>query len=66
MVLCEIEVEGALSDVAAAAFAGLSVSRRAGNTLLTGIVRDQAEMYGYLARVEDFGLRLVAVTSAPR
>ncbi len=32
-----------------------------GNTVLTGTVRDQAELQGLLERVSDFGLTLLEV-----
>lgn len=35
-------------------------------TLLTGMVRDQAELFGVLLKVRDLGLRLVSVNPTPR
>jgi hypothetical protein len=57
-----LEVEGELSDQAALfAFEGMSLRRARGNTLLTGAVRDQAELHGLLQHVADLGLTLVSV-----
>jgi hypothetical protein len=52
-------VEGELSDTLAPAFHGMTLTRAAGNTALTGVVRDQAELQGLLQRVSDFGLTLL-------
>jgi hypothetical protein len=56
-----LEVEGELSDQAVFAFEGMSLRHARGNTLLTGAVRDQAELYGLLQHVADLGLTLVSV-----
>ena len=37
----------------------MTLTRAAGNTALTGNVRDQAELQGFLRRVSDFGLTLL-------
>ena len=58
----EIRVQGALDARWSAWFAGLDVSSdAAGQTTLTGPLRDQAELHGVLARVRDLGLPLIAV-----
>jgi hypothetical protein len=56
-----LEVEGELSDQATFAFEGMSLRHARGNTLLTGSVRDQAELHGLLQHVADLGLTLVSV-----
>jgi hypothetical protein len=38
----------------------MTLSREHGNTVLVGIVRDQAELQGLLHRVSDFGLTLLS------
>ncbi len=43
-------------------FEGMSLTRREGQTTLTGPVRDQSELQGLLLRVSDLGLTLVEVT----
>jgi hypothetical protein len=52
-------VEGELSDALEPAFHGMTLTRAAGNTFLTGTVRDQAELQGLLRRVSDLGLTLL-------
>ena len=52
-------VEGELSDALEPAFDGMTLTRAAGNTALTGNVRDQAELQGLLRRVSDLGLTLL-------
>ncbi len=57
-----LTVEGELSDDAGQAFAGMALSRTRGNTVLTGAVRDQAELQFLLQRVTDLGLTLLDAT----
>jgi hypothetical protein len=57
-----LTVKGELSDElepAFHAFRGMTLTRAGGNTTLTGIVRDQAELQGLLRRVSDLGLTLL-------
>lgn len=56
-------VEGELSDNAGMAFAGMSLRREGGKTVLVGPVRDQAELQGLLQRVSDLGLTLLSATT---
>lgn len=56
-----LEVEGELSEQAVFAFDGMSLRHAGGNTLLTGAMRDQAELHGVLQHVADLGLTLVSV-----
>jgi hypothetical protein len=58
-----LTLEGELSDQAAIAFEGLTLTREGGTTVLRGPVRDQAELQGLLQRVMDLGLTLVSATS---
>lgn len=55
-----IVVEGELSDSAAVAFDGMSLTREGGNTILAGAVRDQAELLALLLRASDLGLTLLS------
>jgi hypothetical protein len=55
-------VEGELSDRLETAFAGMTLTREEGNTVLVGPVRDQAELQGLLRRVSDFGLTLLSAS----
>ena len=54
-------VEGELSD--RIAFEGMTLTHEDGNTVLTGPVRDQSELYGHLQRVSTLGLTLLGVTA---
>jgi hypothetical protein len=54
-------VHGELSDTVAVAFDGMALTRKDGTTVLTGAVRDQAELQGFLQRVSDLGLTLLEV-----
>src|SRR4051812_9002900 len=54
-----LTVDGELSDTAAQAFQGMTLSREQGQTVLTGPVRDQAELQGHLQRVSALGLTLL-------
>lgn len=56
-------VEGELSDPAGRAFEGMTLTRELGKTVLTGSVRDQAELQGLLQRVSDLGLTLLDATA---
>ena len=56
-------VQGELSDTMAVAFDGMSLTREDGSTVLTGPVRDQAELQGVLQRVSDLGLTLLELTA---
>ena len=54
-----LTVDGELSDQAVQAFEGMTRTREHGKTVLTGPVRDQAELQGHLQRVSDLGLTLL-------
>jgi hypothetical protein len=54
-------VRGELDDRFAYLFNGLDLERVAGTTVLSGGVVDQAQLHGYIARVEELGLELVSV-----
>jgi hypothetical protein len=47
----------------AAAFAGMTLTRAQGNTVLVGPVRDQAELQGILQRVSSLGLTLLSAAA---
>src|SRR6476659_11020227 len=57
-----LTVDGELSDRAVQAFEGMTLTREGGRTVLTGPVRDQAELQGHLQRVSDLGLTLLGAT----
>jgi hypothetical protein len=59
--LYRLTVRGRVSERLASAFEGMSVEPGAGTTALVGCVRDQAQLYGLLERIREFGLELVGV-----
>ena len=59
-----IVLRGRLSKRFESAFEGMTLEHAPGRTVLTGDVRDQAQLYGVLDQVRDFGVELVAVESA--
>jgi hypothetical protein len=54
-------VRGTLSERFASAFEGMTLEAVGGTTALVGEIRDQAQLYGVLDRLRDFGLELVGV-----
>jgi hypothetical protein len=57
----EIVIRGELDARYAYLFDGMQMERAAGTTVLTGNVRDRAQLYGYIDRIEELGLELVSV-----
>jgi hypothetical protein len=57
----EITVRGRLSNSLIAAFAGLTATFSATETVLRGQIADQAALYGVLGTIEALGLELVDV-----
>lgn len=59
----EIKVKGHLEEHWADWLGGLSITHDAqGNSLLTGVVPDQAALHGILAQIRDLGLTLISLT----
>jgi hypothetical protein len=56
-------IEGELDDRFAGAFKGMALERQAGTTVLTGPVRDQADLQGLLQRVARLGLTLLSANA---
>jgi hypothetical protein len=56
-------VEGELSDQLGSAFPGMTLTRREGQTLLVGPVRDQAELQGLMQRISSLGLTLLSAST---
>jgi hypothetical protein len=54
-------VRGELDDRFAYLFNGMDLARISGTTVLSGSVVDQAQLHGYIARVEELGLELVSI-----
>ncbi|HET6651591.1 MAG TPA: hypothetical protein VFH10_03050 [Nocardioides sp.] len=60
----ELRVAGHLDDHWAAWFEGLTLTLEAdGTTSIRGVLTDQAELHGLLAKVRDLGATLISVTS---
>ena len=58
----EIRVKARLTAERTAWFEGLEVTAEAdGETLLRGLLRDQAALHGVLAKIRDLGLPLLSV-----
>jgi hypothetical protein len=56
-----IVLRGRLSERFETAFEGMAMEPGPNQTVLVGEVRDQAQLYGLLDRLRDFGIELVAV-----
>jgi hypothetical protein len=56
-----IVLRGRLSESFETAFEGMALEPGPNQTVLVGEVRDQAQLYGLLDRLRDFGIELVSV-----
>ena len=64
MLKIEVRIKGEIDQRWAEWFGSLSLSHSAaGETLLSGLVPDQAALYGIIARLRDLGMELEAVKS---
>jgi hypothetical protein len=61
----EIRVGGHLGDTLKCAFPGMQAQTRDGDTVLSGVLADQAALFGVLAQIEALGLELIAVHRLP-
>jgi hypothetical protein len=58
----QIRVEGVLEPTWSEWLDGLTISQEPGGvTILSGPIRDQAELFGLLTKVQDMGLNLISV-----
>jgi hypothetical protein len=57
----EIVIRGELDARYGHLFEGMQMEQTAGTTVLTGSVRDRAQLYGHIDRIEELGLELVSV-----
>jgi hypothetical protein len=61
-----IVVRGELDDRFAYLFNGMDMRCSDGTTVLTGSVVDQAQLHGFIERLEEFALELVSVEQIGR
>ena len=61
----EIRVEGVLDQRWTAWFEGLQIDSDDSQTVISGLVPDQAALHGLLAQVETLGLELLEVRRVP-
>ena len=61
----QIHVRGQLGQTIRSAFPALQARAEGGNTVLTGVLADQAALYGVLAEAEALGLELIEVRRLP-
>ena len=56
-----LAVRGELDERFAYLFDGMDMERTRGRTVLTGQVIDQAQLHGFIERIEELGLELISV-----
>jgi hypothetical protein len=61
-----IRVRGRLGETIRSAFPALEAETQDGDTVLTGMLADQAAVYGVLAQAEGLGLELIEVRRLPQ
>lgn len=58
----EIRIKGRLDDRRAAWFEGLTITLADnGDTLLSGLIVDQAALHGWLKKIRDSGMHLLSI-----
>jgi hypothetical protein len=57
----ELVIRGELDARYAYLFEGMRMEGVEGTTVITGPVRDQAQLYGFIERLEEFGLELISI-----
>jgi hypothetical protein len=57
----QLVVRGELDDRYGSLFDGMDMELDEGTTVLTGSVRDQAVLHGFIERIEELGLELLSV-----
>jgi hypothetical protein len=60
-----IVVGSELGNVYAVAFDGMEMETKDGDTILTGKIIDQPQLYGILERINGLGLELLSVQALP-
>lgn len=62
----EIRIACALSDTVRAAFPELdAVQLTPSSTMLSGLIRDQSELHGLVARLGDLGIEITEIRTQP-
>ena len=57
----ELVLRGEIGDHFGLVFDGMHLERARGTTVLTGEVRDQAQLHGLIERIQELGLELISV-----
>ena len=60
----EFVLRGEIGDHFGVLFDGMRLERVDGTTVLTGPVRDQAQLHGLIERIQELGIELVSVNPA--
>ena len=63
--LARLVVQGEFGSLLSAAFPDSEVTVLVGRTHITTLVRDEAELFGLMERLRDFGAALVSVSIEP-
>ncbi|HEY8111293.1 MAG TPA: hypothetical protein VII16_00295 [Actinomycetes bacterium] len=62
----QLVVRGELDTRFELVFTGMELSQVEGTTVMTGKVRDDAELYGLVERIAELGLELVSIQQLVR
>jgi len=57
----QVVIRGRLGEHLAVVFGQLEVDSRSGQTTLTGVFADQAQLHGLLGQLRDLGIHLISV-----
>lgn len=57
----ELVLRGEIGDHFGPMFDGMRLERTPGRTVLTGPVRDQAQLLGLIDRIQELGIELVSI-----
>jgi hypothetical protein len=57
----EIRIKGKVGDPLIASFGGLDASIKPAETVLRGVIQDQAALHGLLDRIQSLGLELIEI-----
>lgn len=60
-----LALRGELDERFAYLFDGMDMKRARGETVLTGQVKDQAQLHGFIERIHELGLDLLSVEQLP-